>query len=63
MNTVQKFEQRFNIKVNIMHEVINIDSSEKSITVKNLISGEQFKDYYDKLIIATGSTSIIINRT
>ncbi|MBU4450399.1 MAG: FAD-dependent oxidoreductase [Actinobacteria bacterium] len=61
VNTVQQFEQRFNIKVNIMHEVINIDSKEKSILAKNLISGEQFKDYYDKLIIATGSTSIIIN--
>lgn len=61
INTVQQFEQRFNIKVNIMHEVINIDSKEKSILAKNLISGEQFKDYYDKLIITTGSTSIIIN--
>ena len=61
INTVQQLEQRFNIKVNIMHEVINIDSKEKSILAKNLISGEQFKDYYDKLIIATGSTSIIIN--
>lgn len=61
INTVQQFEQRFNIKVNIMHEVINIDSKGKSILAKNLISGEQFKDYYDKLIIATGSTSIIIN--
>jgi NADPH-dependent 2,4-dienoyl-CoA reductase/sulfur reductase-like enzyme/rhodanese-related sulfurtransferase len=61
INTVQQFEQRFNIKVNIMHEVINIDSKEKSILAKNLINGEQFKDYYDKLIIATGSTSIIIN--
>lgn len=61
INTVQQFEQRFNIKANVMHEVINIDSKEKNILVKNLISGEQFKDYYDKLIIATGSTSIIIN--
>ena len=61
INTVQQFEQRFNIKVNIRHEVINIDSKEKSILAKNLISGEQFKDYYDKLIIATGSTPIIIN--
>jgi len=61
INTVQQFEKRFNIKVNIMHEVINIDSKEKSILAKNLISGEQFKDYYDKLVIATGSTSIIIN--
>jgi NADPH-dependent 2,4-dienoyl-CoA reductase/sulfur reductase-like enzyme/rhodanese-related sulfurtransferase len=61
INTVQQFEQRFNIKVNIMHEVINIDSKEKRILAKNLISGEQFKDYYDKLIIATGSTSITIN--
>jgi len=61
INTVQQFDQRFNIKVNIMHEVINIDSKEKSILAKNLISGEQFKDYYDKLIISTGSTPITIN--
>jgi len=34
INTVQQFEKRFNIKVNIMHEVINIDSKEKSILAK-----------------------------
>jgi NADPH-dependent 2,4-dienoyl-CoA reductase/sulfur reductase-like enzyme/rhodanese-related sulfurtransferase len=61
INTVQQFEQRFNIKVNVMHEVTGIDRKEKSITVKNLTNGEQFKDYYEKLIIATGSNSIIIN--
>lgn len=61
INTIQQFEQRFNIKVNVMHEVTGIDRKEKSITGKNLASGEQFKDYYDKLVIATGSTSIIIN--
>jgi len=61
INTVQQIEQRFNIKVNVMHEVTNIDTKEKSITVKNLVSGRQFKDNYDKLIIATGSTPIIIS--
>ncbi|MCL4417731.1 MAG: FAD-dependent oxidoreductase [Actinobacteria bacterium] len=61
INTTQQFEQRFNIKVNIMHEVIDIDSKAKSITVKNLTTGGQFKDSYDRLIIATGSTPIIIN--
>ncbi|MCL5071293.1 MAG: FAD-dependent oxidoreductase [Actinobacteria bacterium] len=61
INTVRQFEQRFNIKVNILHEVTNVDSKAKSITVKNLTTDEQFKDSYDKLIIATGSTPIIIN--
>jgi len=47
------------IKVNMQHDVIGIDAKKKEITVKNLLTGEQFQDDYDKLIIATGTWPLI----
>lgn len=55
---VHKFlEAGMNIK--IKHEVINVNPEKKEITVKNLESGEIFKDSYDKLMIATGAAAVI----
>ncbi|MBM3712457.1 MAG: CoA-disulfide reductase [Actinobacteria bacterium] len=61
INKVEHFEKRFNVKVNILHEVIRIDPDDKSILVRNLTTDEEFKDYYDKLIISTGSDPLVIN--
>lgn len=41
------------------HEVLSIDENQKTITVKNLHSGDVFEDSYDKLVLATGSWPII----
>lgn len=55
---VEKFiEAGMNIK--IKHEVIGIDIEKKEITIKNLVSGEIFKDNYDKLMVATGAHAIM----
>ena len=55
---VEKFiEAGMNIK--IRHEVIGIDTEKKEITVKNLTTGEIFKDTYDKLMISTGAHAIM----
>jgi len=42
-------------KVKMDHDVIAIDPKAKEVTVKNLQTGEIFKDTYDKLIYAAGS--------
>ena len=47
------------IDLNILHEVINVDTDNKKVKVKNLKTGELFEDSYDKLMIATGASSII----
>ena len=47
------------IDLNILHEVINVDTDNKKVKVKNLKTGEVFEDSYDKLMIATGASSII----
>lgn len=41
------------------HEVINVDVNEKKVIVKNLLTGEEFSDNYDKLMIATGASPMI----
>jgi NADPH-dependent 2,4-dienoyl-CoA reductase/sulfur reductase-like enzyme len=61
INTVQKFEKRFNIEVNILKEVVKIDRVKKELLIRDMRTGQESKDNYDKLIIATGSFPIIIN--
>ena len=47
------------VNVNMEHEVTAIDFDSKQIIVKDLNSGEQKTDSYDKLIIAAGSWPIL----
>ncbi len=47
------------IEVFTGHQVLRIDSAEKSLEVKNLHSGEIFHENYDKLMIATGANAIM----
>ena len=47
------------VDVKLEHEVVNIDFDNKKVTVKDIKSNETFEDSYDKLMIATGASSII----
>ncbi|MCU0821865.1 MAG: FAD-dependent oxidoreductase [Spirochaetes bacterium] len=58
--TPDVFKKNTNIDVKILHEVIKIDSSTKTITVLNKKDGNTFTDNYDKLIITTGTNPIEI---
>lgn len=51
------FKTKSNIDIMTEHEVLSINSNDKSVTVKNISTGELFSDTYDKLVIATGATS------
>lgn len=53
------FKKRFNVLVNVNHEVTSINPNGKTITVKNLATNEIITDSYDKLIIATGAKTYI----
>ncbi|GFR35715.1 FAD-dependent oxidoreductase [Thermobrachium celere] len=47
------------INTKMKHDVLDVDFDNKKIRVKNLETGEEFIDNYDKLIITTGSWPII----
>ncbi|MBS5335524.1 MAG: CoA-disulfide reductase [Anaerovoracaceae bacterium] len=55
LQTPESFWSRFNINVKVQHEVISLDTSSKSVSVKNLVTGEIFEESYDKLILSPGA--------
>ena len=56
--TPEEFKQRYNIDVRIFSEVVDINSKEKAVAIKNTITGEKFWENYDKLILSPGAEPI-----
>lgn len=56
---VAYFKEHYNVDIVIKHEVLAIDVKKQELTIKNLDTGEVFKDQYDKLVISTGAVSFI----
>lgn len=46
-------------KVHMEHDVTNIDLNAKTLTIKDLKTGEEKTDSYDKLVLTTGSWPIL----
>ncbi len=58
IQTPESFYRRFNIDVQVNHEVIRIDTKNKLVVVKNLLTQGVFNVSYDKLILSTGAKPI-----
>lgn len=58
LQTPESFRKRFNIDVRIKNEAVKISPEEKTVTVKNLKSGEIYKESYDNLILSPGAEPI-----
>lgn len=56
--SAEKFRET-GIDLNTFHEIINVDVTNKKVTVKNIETNVEFEDSYDKLMIASGASSII----
>ncbi len=54
----EDFRNNFNIDVRTLNEVISIDKLKKEILIKNLRTGNEYKEKYDSLVLATGSQPI-----
>ena len=59
LETPGSFSKKFNIDVSVNSEVKSIDRINKRVIVKNLLTGEEFSENYDKLIISTGTSPFI----
>ena len=59
LQTPESFFRRFNITAKVRHEVIDINPSAKTVTVKNLENGNIFSENYDKLILAPGAKPFV----
>lgn len=47
------------VQTKMRHEVIRVDTKTKTLQARNLTTGEEFADTYDKLIMTTGSWPIV----
>lgn len=52
--TAEEFSQS-GIPIRTYHEVLHVDTDARSLLVKNLNTGEEFTDTYDKLVIGSGA--------
>lgn len=57
----EKFIKQYNIEARINNEVISIDRDSKNIRVKNTLTGEEYNESYDKLILSPGAKPIVPN--
>lgn len=55
LQTPQSLHSRFRLDVRVRHMVTSINREKKSVTVKNLATGQTFEDSYDNLVISTGA--------
>ncbi|MHB8131412.1 MAG: NAD(P)/FAD-dependent oxidoreductase, partial [Mobilitalea sp.] len=55
------FLTQYNIDARINNEVISIDRVNKLVTVKNVLTDENYTETYDKLILSPGAAPIVPN--
>jgi len=53
------FLNQYNIEARINNEVMSIDRKNKSVTVKNVLTGENYAETYDKLVLSPGANPIL----
>ncbi|QVY61072.1 FAD-dependent oxidoreductase [Cytobacillus gottheilii] len=52
------FKKRYNIEARVSQEVVKINRKEKTISVKNLATGELYEETYDHLVLSPGAKPI-----
>jgi len=58
LQTPKSFKVRFNIDVRVLNEAVKINPDTKTVTVKNLRTGETYEEAYDNLILSMGAEPI-----
>ncbi len=55
LQTPESFFARFRVDMRVRYEVTDIDPDRKTVSVKNLVTGDEFEESYDKLILSPGA--------
>ncbi|MDE6957926.1 MAG: FAD-dependent oxidoreductase, partial [Lachnospiraceae bacterium] len=58
LQTPESFFRRFRIDVRVRQEVVSVDAKKKCVTVRNIESGSDYTETYDKLILAPGAKPV-----
>ncbi len=57
----ETFKVKYNIDARVNNEVVAINRQAKSVTVKNVQTGETYDETYDKLVLSPGANPIVPN--
>ncbi len=55
----EQFRKQYNIEARVNSEVLKINREEKSVLVKNLETGQEYTEKYDKLVLSPGANPIL----
>ena len=55
LQTPESFWRRFRIDMRVRHEVTAVHPERKTVSVRNLGTGEEFEESYDKLLLSPGA--------
>lgn len=55
------FKSRYNIEARVQQDVLAINREEKTVTVANLATGEEYIESYDTLVLSPGASPIVPN--
>jgi len=58
LQTPESFNRRFGVQMKVHHEVTAIHPDRKTVSVKNLKTGEAFEESYDKLLLSPGAKPV-----
>ena len=59
LQTPESFWKRFRITMKVQHEVLAIHPEKKTVSVRNLATGETFEEGYDKLVLSPGAKAVV----
>ncbi|MDC5819577.1 FAD-dependent oxidoreductase [Vibrio europaeus] len=59
LQTPESFLARFNVDVRVMNEVVSIERSSKTITVRNLIDNSEYTESYDFILLSPGAGPVV----
>ena len=58
LQTPESFFERFRIENHVRHEVTDIHPERKTVSVRNLVTGDVFEEEYDKLLLSPGARPV-----
>ena len=58
LQTPESFKARLNVEVRVFNEVVKIDRDKQAVVVRNVKTGEEYTETYDKLVLSPGAEPI-----
>jgi NADPH-dependent 2,4-dienoyl-CoA reductase/sulfur reductase-like enzyme/rhodanese-related sulfurtransferase len=55
----EQFKKQYNIEARVNQEVTGIDRKGKTVSVRDLASGKEYQESYDKLVLSPGATPVL----